>query len=80
MYGCLQPADMNLNVKILSRFPKNWGEIVETINLAKLCEEQLLDEIQKLGVKESNVIRMQGSMRKLSETRSSTACMIRISL
>ena len=58
MYWCLQPAGLNLNVKILSRFPKIRGEIAETIDLATLSKELLLVEIQKLAVKETNVIRM----------------------
>ena len=70
MYRCLQPANLNLNVKILSRFPKIRGEIAETIDLATQSEELLLVEIQKLVVKEINVIRMRQSMRKLEQAHS----------
>ena len=70
MYRCLQPAGLNLNVKILSRFPKIRGEIAETVDLAKLSEELLLAEIQKLAVRETNVIRMRQSMRKLEQAHS----------
>ena len=45
MYRCLQPAGLNLNVKILSRFPKIRGDIAETVDLANLSEELLLAEI-----------------------------------
>ena len=58
MYRCLQPASLNLNVKILSRFPKIRGEIAETVQLATLSKELLLAKIQKLAVREINVIRM----------------------
>ena len=67
---CLQPASLSLNVKILSRFPKIRGEIAETVDLATLSEELLLVEIQKLAVKETNVIRMRQSMRKLEQAHS----------
>ena len=70
MYRCLQPAGMNLNVKILSRFPKIRGEIVDNVQLATLSEESLLAEIEKLAVRETNVIRMRQSMRKLEQAHS----------
>ena len=70
MYRCLQPACLNLNVKLLSRFPKIRGEIAETVKLATLSEELLLAEIQKLTVRKTNVIRMQQSMRKLEQAHS----------
>ena len=52
MYRCLQPANLNLNVKILSIFLKIMGEITETIDQAKMSEKQLIVEIQKLAVKD----------------------------
>ena len=70
MYRCLQPPSLNLNVKILSRFPKIRGEVAETVDLANLSEELLLVETQKLAVKETNVIRMRQSMRKLEQAHS----------
>ena len=72
MYKCLQPASLNLNVKILSRFPKIRNEIAKTVDLATLSKELLLVEIQKLAVKETIVIRMQQSMRKLEQAHSET--------
>ena len=51
MYKCLQPASLNLNVKILSIFPKIRGDIAETVDLANLSEELLLVEILKLQPK-----------------------------
>ena len=44
MYRCLQPASLNLNVKILSRFPKIRGEIAETVDLANLSEDAIIHE------------------------------------
>ena len=66
----MSPASLNLNVKILSRFPKIRSEIAETVQLATLSEELLLAEIQKLAVRETNVIRMRQSMRKLEQAHS----------
>ena len=67
-----QPEKANHKMTILSKFPRVKDEAATTPGVSEMTEEQMLETIKKLVVKDSNVIRQRQAMQSMKQSYDET--------